>query len=163
MGGGNTAVEEALFLTKFASKVTIIHRRNELRATKILQERAFANTKIDYLWNSVVTAISGKNKVEGIKVQNLKDKRIKDFACDGVFIFVGYVPNTDFLKGTITLDDDGCVVSDENMKTSKEGVFACGDVRKKPLRQIITASADGAVAAESAKKYIDELKGTIYK
>ena len=163
VGGGDTAIEEAIFLTGFADKVTVIHRRDRLRATKVLEERAQANKKINFIWNSVVSKISGENKVGAVRIKNLKDKKEKDFPCEGVFIFVGYAPNTDFAKGRINLDENGYVRADDNMKTSEEGIFAAGDVRKKLLRQIVTAAGDGATAAFSARMYVEELKGTAYK
>ncbi len=163
VGGGDTAVEEALFLTKFASKVSIIHRRDRLRATEILQERAFANKRIEYIWNSVVEKICGENSVKALRVRNVKTDRVTDFACDGVFIFVGYTPNTDFLKGILKLDKDGYIIADADMKTEKQGLFAAGDARKKLLRQIVTASGDGATAGFCAEQYVAELKGKAYK
>jgi len=162
IGGGDTAIEEAVFLTKFASKVTIIHRRGRLRATKILQERALANKKINFIWNSVVSGISGGKNVESITIKNLEDKTENYFSCDGVFIFIGYTPNTDFLKGAVGLDKKGHVVADGNLKTSAKGIFVAGDARVKLLRQIVTAAADGATAAVSARLYTEELKGTTY-
>lgn len=162
LGGGDTAVEEALFLTKFANKVTLIHRKNRLRATKILQERALANKKIEFMWDSVVNEILGNDKVKALKIKNLKTGRATDFPSEGIFIFVGYAPNTDFLKGVIKLDRAGYIITDGDMKTTKEGIFACGDARKKTLRQIVTACGDGATAAFSAGTYVEELKGTAY-
>ncbi|UCD55600.1 MAG: thioredoxin-disulfide reductase [Candidatus Omnitrophota bacterium] len=163
VGGGDTAVEEALFLAKFGRQVTLLHRRERLRATKILQERAFADKKIKFMWNSVLTAVSGDEKVKSVKIENVKTGEKKEIPCDGIFGAVGYIPNTDFLKGTLKLDKDGYVITDNNMKTSKEGIFACGDARKKLLRQIVTACGDGATAAFSARMYVEELKGIAYK
>ena len=163
MGGGNTAIEEAIFLTNFASKVTVIHRRNRLRATKILQERAFANKKINFVWDSILTSISGKDKVETIKVKNIKTNIEGTISCDGVFILVGYTPNTDFLKGLLKLDKNGYIVTDQEMKTKKRGIFAAGDARRKLLRQIVTASGEGAKAAFSARMYVEDLKGESYR
>ena len=163
VGGGNTAIEEAVFLTSFGKKVTVIHRREALRATKIIQERAFANKKIEFAWNSNAKEILGKNKVEAVKIENVKDKKISEISCDGVFMLIGYIPNTNFLKNTLNIDEYGYVISDDNMKTSKDGIFAAGDARKKLLRQVITASGEGATAATSARMYVDELKGTVYK
>lgn len=163
VGGGDTAIEESLFLTKFAEKVLIVHRRDKLRATKILQERARANKKIDFLWNSVVLEIGGKEKVENISVKNTQTESTDKINCDGVFIFAGYTPNTNFLQNTVKRDEAGYIITDEEMKTDKESIFAGGDCRKKLLRQVITACGDGAVAAVSAEKYIDKLKGTEYK
>ena len=163
IGGGDTAAEEALFLAKFANKVTLIHRRNRLRATKILEERTFANKKIEFIWNSVVSEIKGEGKVEALKLKNLENKKETNFPCDGVFVLIGYVPNTGFLKGTLKLDKEGYIIADDNMKTSKNGIFTCGDARKKLLRQIVTAAGDGATAAYSARMYVEELKGIAYK
>ena len=163
MGGGDTAVEEALFLTKFAKKVTLTHRRDSLRATKILQERILANKKIEILWNSKIIEIIGKNKVAAVKLHNIKTKKEEDLSCDGVFIFIGYTPNTDFIKDAVKLDKDGYILTDDDMAASKKGIFSCGDCRKKLLRQIVTACGDGATAAFSSQHYIEELKGIAYK
>ncbi len=163
VGGGNTAVEEAVFLTKFASKVTIIHRRDRLRADEILQERARASKKIDFAWKSTVTGIKGEGKVQEVVLNNVETKKETVLPCRGIFIFVGYVPNTGFLKGLVKMDENGYVLASESMETSQKGIFASGDARKKTLRQIVTACGDGAIAAVSAKKYIDEIKGTSYE
>ena len=163
IGGGDTAVEEALFLTKFVNKISLVHRKDRLRATKILQERALSNQKIEFVWNSVAKEIKGKDKVEALRIQNLNSKQETDIPCDGVFIFVGYVPNTAFLKNTLKLDNDGYILTDTDMKTSKKGVFASGDAIKKLLRQIVTACGDGATAAFSARLYVEKLKGVTYK
>ncbi|HAM39667.1 MAG: thioredoxin-disulfide reductase [Elusimicrobia bacterium RIFOXYC2_FULL_34_12] len=158
VGGGNTAIGDAIFITKFSEKVMVIHRRAELRASKILQEKAFANEKIEFLLNTNVLEIGGKDKVENILVENTLTKEKRKMDCDGVFVFIGYVPNTEMLKNTISLDELGYVIADEEMKTSQKGIFACGDCRKKLLKQVITASSDGAVAAYSAEKYVENLK-----
>ena len=163
IGGGDTAVEEALFLAKFAKKVTLIHRKGRLRATKILQERALANKKIEFIWNSVVNEILGETSVKALKLKNLKDKKESEFPCDGAFIFVGYTPNTGFLKDLLKTDREGYIIADDDMKTSKMGIFVCGDARKKLLRQVVTACGDGATAAFSARLYVEELKGIAYK
>jgi thioredoxin reductase (NADPH) len=163
VGGGDTAIEEALYLTKFVREVTIIHRRDRLRATKILQERVFANKKINFAWDSVVTKILGKEKVEGILIQNKKTGEEKKISCQGVFVFVGNIPNSKFLNEKIKLDQKGYILTDDNMMTSQEGIYACGDVREKLLRQVVTACGEGATAAFAAQKYIEELKGTSYK
>jgi thioredoxin reductase (NADPH) len=163
VGGGDTAIEEALYLTKFVREVTIIHRRDRLRATKILQERVFANKKINFTWDSVATKILGKEKVEGVLIQNKKTGEEKEIFCQGVFIFVGNIPNSKFLNESIKLDLKGYILTDDNMMTSQEGIYACGDVRKKLLRQVITACGEGATAAFAAQKYIEELKGISYK
>ncbi len=156
VGGGDTAVQEAIYLTQFAKKVTIIHRRDKLRASKILQERAFKNDKIEFLWDSVVTEIIGDKRVEKIKVKNVKTQEESIIEKSGIFIYIGLVPNTDYLKGKIKLSEDGYIITDENMKTDIEGVYAAGDIRKKNLRQIVTAVADGAQAAMSAVEYLEE-------
>jgi len=163
VGGGDTAIEEALYLTKFVREVTIIHRRDRLRATKILQERVFTNKKINFAWDSVVTKILGNEKVEGILIQNKKTGKEKEIPCQGVFVFVGNVPNSNFLNELIKLDQKGYILTDGNMMTSQEGIYACGDVRKKILRQVITACGEGATAAFAAQKYIEEIKGVSYK
>lgn len=163
VGGGDTAIEEALYLAKFVREVTIIHRRDRLRATKILQERVFANKKINFVWDSVVTKISGKEKVESVLIQNKKTGEEKEISCQGVFVFVGNVPNSKFLNESIKLDLKGYILTDDNMMTSQEGIYACGDVRKKLLRQVVTACGEGATAAFAAQRYIEELKGISYK
>ncbi len=154
-GGGDTAVQESIFLTKFAKKVYLIHRRDQLRATKILQERAFANDKIEFVWDSVVTGISGSDGVEKITVKNIKNGNTKDLAADGLFVWIGILPNTEFLKNAVKADQFGFIITDSNMQTSVPGVFAAGDVRNTPLRQIATAVGDAAIAAISAEHYIE--------
>ncbi|MBC8500002.1 MAG: thioredoxin-disulfide reductase [Candidatus Atribacteria bacterium] len=163
IGGGDTAIEEALYLTKFVREVTIIHRRDRLRATKILQERVVANKKINFAWDSVVIKILGKEKVEGLLIQNKKTGEEKKVPCQGVFVFVGNIPNSKFLKELVKLDQKGYIFTNDNMMTSQEGIYACGDVRKKLLRQVVTACGEGATAAFAAQKYIEELKGVSYK
>lgn len=158
VGGGDTAVQESLFLTKFVKKVYLIHRRDRLRATAILQERAFANEKIEILWGSVLTGINGLTNVENIHVRHVKTGETKELSVDGCFIWVGEIPNTQFLDGHVKLDDYGFVITDLNMGTSVPGVFAAGDVRNTPLRQVVTAVGDGAIAAFSAQHYIENLK-----
>ena len=163
VGGGDTAIEEALYLTKFVREVTIIHRRDRLRATKILQERVFANKKINFAWDSVVTKVLGNEKVEGVLVQNKKTGEEREISCQGVFVFVGNIPNSNFLKELVKLGKKGYILTDDNMMTSQEGIYACGDVRKKILRQVITACGEGATAAFAAQKYIEEIKGISYR
>lgn len=162
VGGGDTAVGEAVFLTKFAHKVTVVHRRDRLRATKILQERAFANKKIELCLNAVPVEVTGTVKVEGLKVRDTKTGAEKVIKADFVFVLIGLSPNTAAVKYIVKTDDKGCIVTDEEMRTSVEGIFACGDVRKKLLRQVVTATADGAIAAYAAEAYVDTLKGTAY-
>jgi len=158
IGGGNSAIEEALFLTKLAESVSIVHRRDQLRATKVLQERAFAHPRIHFIWNSLVEKIEGDRTANALVLKNVKTGEFSRLVVDGIFIYVGYNPNTGFLKGLVKLDDDGYIITDEEMSTSVPGIFAAGDVRKKSLRQITTAVGDGAVAAVSAEKYILEVK-----
>jgi thioredoxin reductase (NADPH) len=162
VGGGDTAVEEALFLTKFGGKVTLVHRRERLRAAKILQERAFANKKMEFIWESVVEGINGGEKVEKISVRNIKTGGKTDVPCDGVFVFAGWEPNTGFAEAAAELDKKGYIVTDSEMRTSRDGVFAAGDCREKRLKQVVTACGDGATAAFSAQHYVEELKGTAY-
>jgi thioredoxin reductase (NADPH) len=154
VGGGNAAITEAIELTKFARKVTVIHRRDELRATKILQEKAFAEKKIEFLWDSVLTAITGDAFVEGITVSNVKTKKETRLPVAGVFMAVGFRPNTGYLQGVVALDELGTVIVNDKMETSAPGIFAAGDIRSQSIRQVVAATGDGAVAAISAEKYI---------
>jgi thioredoxin reductase (NADPH) len=162
VGGGDTALGDAIYLTRFASKVTVIHRRDALRATKILQERAFAEKKIEFCLKSVVTAIEGDSRVEGVRVKDTSSNE-KTIKCDGVFVLIGQSPNSVGFKDILKCDEKGFLVSDEEMKTSVDGIFACGDVRRKPLRQVVTAAGEGATAAVSAQNYVERLKGVEYK
>ena len=155
VGGGDSALTEALFLTKFAKELTIIHRRDALRGTKIYQERVLTNPKIKMLWNSVVQEIKGDSIVRSVLVKNVKTGEVNEFNTEGVFLFVGLSPRTQFLKGLITLDEGGYVVTDDNCETSVKGIFAVGDCRKRLLRQIATAVGDGATAAFAAEKYLE--------
>lgn len=157
VGGGNAAVEEAMYLTKFADKVYVIHRRNELRADKIVQERAFKNDKIEFIWDSVVKEIKGDNLVNTAVLENVKTKEISNLPVNGVFPYIGMTPNVENISGQLEQDARGFIVTDETMATSVEGVFAVGDVRTTPLRQVITAAADGAVGAVYAVKYLEAL------
>lgn len=163
VGGGDTAVEEALFLTKFGRKVTLVHRRDRLRAAKVLQERLSADKKVEFIGDSVLTEILGEGKVSAVRLKNIKTEKENTLSCDGVFVFIGYSPNTDFVKGLLKLDEKGYIIADGDAKTEKGGIFACGDCRRKILRQIVTACGDGAVAAFSAQQYVEELKGVAYK
>ena len=158
VGGGNSAVEEAIYLTKFASKVYIIHRRDELRADKIIQDRAAKNEKIEFVLNSVVCEIQGQDLVNNLILKNTKTDEMFNLAVDGVFPYIGITPNVENVSGQITQDKAGFIITDETMKTSIDGVFAIGDVRKTPLRQVITAASDGAIAGVYAVKYIESLK-----
>jgi len=157
VGGGNAAIQEAIFLTKFARKVTVIHRRNQLRAAPILQQRAFANKKINFLWDSVPVKITGNNFVEGLEIKNVKTGEISLEKFDGVFVFIGWAPNTEFVKGLLDLDSEGHIITDQYMNTSLPGIFAVGDVRSKKFRQIAEAVGDATVGALSASEYISEL------
>lgn len=158
VGGGDTAVQESIYLTKFAKKVYLIHRRNELRAQKILRERALSNPKIEMVWDSVVTAIEGGSGVETVWVKNVKTGAADKLSADGCFIWIGISPNTGFISNSIELDDGGFIVVDSHMQTSVPGVFAAGDVRNTSLRQIVTAVGDAAIAAFSAEHYIENMK-----
>lgn len=158
VGGGNSAVEEAIYLTKFASKVYIIHRRDELRADKIIQDRAAKNEKIEFVLNSVVGEIQGQDLVNNLILKNTKTDEMFNLAVDGVFPYIGITPNVENISGQITQDKAGFIITDETMKTSIDGVFAIGDVRNTPLRQVITAASDGAIAGVYAVKYIESLK-----
>jgi thioredoxin reductase (NADPH) len=155
VGGGDSALTEALFLTKFAKELTIIHRRDALRGTKIYQERIFANPKIKLLWNSVIQEIKGDSIVQSILVKNVKTGEITELKTEGVFLFVGLSPRTQFLRSLINLDEAGYIITDENCETSVKGIFAAGDCRKKMLRQVATAVGDGAMAAFAAEKYLE--------
>ena len=157
IGGGNSAVEEATYLTRFASKVYIVHRRDALRADKIVQERAFKNDKIEFVWDSVVKEIKGEDLVNTVVLENVKTHNLTELPVNGVFPYIGITPNIDFINGQVEQDKGGFIYTDETMKTSVEGVYAIGDVRHTPLRQVITAAADGAVAAVYAVKYLETL------
>ncbi|HOJ92439.1 MAG TPA: thioredoxin-disulfide reductase [Dictyoglomaceae bacterium] len=157
VGGGDSALEEAIYLTKFAEDVTIIHRRDTLRAERIVQQKAFSNSKIKFLWSHIIKAIEGEKKVERLILEDLKTHEIKTFPVDGVFIYVGLIPNTELFKGILNLDPNGFIITDEKMQTSVPGIYAAGDVRGKVLRQLVTAVADGAVAAIEASKFLEEI------
>jgi thioredoxin reductase (NADPH) len=156
VGGGDSAIQEAIFLTKFAEKVYVIHRRDQLRAEKILQERALSNPKIQLVWDSVVERITGDDNVKSIEIRNVKTEEKSEMEVQGVFIYVGYNPNTEFLAGLANLDEENYIIADDNMSTSSPGIFAAGDVRAKLTKQIATAVGDGATAAIAVEKYIEE-------
>lgn len=158
VGGGNSAVEEAMYLTKFASKVYLIHRRNELRADRIIQQRAFNNEKMEFVWDSVVEEINGTDTVENVVLKNVKTGEFSNLKIDGIFPYIGMNPNVENINGQIEQDSRGFIITDETMKTSVDGVYAIGDVRNTPLRQVITAASDGAIGAVYAVKYIETLK-----
>lgn len=162
VGGGDAAVEEAMFLTRFASKVTIIHRRDQLRAERLLQERAFRNEKIGFLWDTVVTEVVGEGFVTGVQVRNVKTGEEQLFPTQGVFIAIGYMPNTDFLDGQLEMTDGGYVVTDNDQQTSVEGVWAAGDVSDWTYRQIATSVGAGCKAALQVEHYIAKLEDRVY-
>ena len=156
IGGGDSALEEATFLTKFAEKVTIVHRRDELRASKIMQERAFANPKIEFLWNHTVSDIRGVDKVEGIEVTNTVDGTVSDLDVTGVFVAIGHRPNTDLFAGQLDLEDNGYLrTRPDSSETNVPGVFACGDVQDQTYRQAITAAGSGCMAAIDAERWLE--------
>ncbi len=155
IGGGDSAIEEALYLSNLAKKVYIIHRRDQLRATKILDKRAKENKSIEFILDTVVKEIQGDKLVNGLLVENVKTKKKDRIDVDGVFIYVGLTPNTEFVKDLIKLDENGCILTNEEMETNIEGVYAAGDVRSKSLKQVVTAASDGAIAANNAQKYIE--------
>lgn len=169
VGGGNSAIEEAIFLTRFAGQVTIIHRRDKFRASEILQQRAFANPKIRFIYNAVVKDVSGKSKIESVTIAPVTGQQLKfspgtpadrqtggqvDLPIDGVFVFIGLMPNNSFVSNLVKLDDEGYIITDLEMKTSHPGIFAAGDIRNNAFRQIITACGDGARAAASAQHHL---------
>ncbi|PIQ88313.1 MAG: thioredoxin-disulfide reductase [Candidatus Omnitrophica bacterium CG11_big_fil_rev_8_21_14_0_20_42_13] len=157
IGGGDTAVEEALYLAKFCEKVFLVHRRDTLRAAEILRERVLGNDKITPVWDSVVVKISGKDKVDGMVLKNVKTKKEENIRCSGVFIYVGRAPATGFLADLVKLDEHGHILTDECMQTNKKGIFAAGDCRQKILRQVVTACSDGATAAFCIQRYLESL------
>ena len=154
VGGGNAAINEALELSKFAAKVTIIHRRQELRATRILQERAFAEPKIEFLWNTVAEAIEGEDAVKRLRLRNVLTGEKSTLDISGIFVAVGFRPNTDYLKGILSLDANGAIITNEKMETEVPGIFAAGDIRASSIRQVIAAAGDGSVAAIYAERFI---------
>ncbi|MGE5627948.1 MAG: thioredoxin-disulfide reductase [Solirubrobacterales bacterium] len=161
VGGGDSAIEEALYLTKFARKVTIVHRRDELRAAKSIQEKAFKNPKIEIMWNSVISEIKGDGMVESAVFKDTVTGETKEYFADeedgtfGIFVFVGYLPINDLIKDKVKMSDSGYIVTNDCMETNIKGVYAAGDIREKPLRQVVTAAADGAIAAVQCEKYIE--------
>ncbi len=158
VGGGDSAMEYALFTANIAKKVTVIHRRDKLRASKIMQERAFSNPKIKFVWNSIVTDIIGQDRVEGVKVKNLQSNEEFIIQCNAVFVAIGHQPSTSIFKNKLEMDDDGHIITREFVKTSVPGVFAAGDVHDKKYRQAITAAGLGCMAALEAIRYLEEIK-----
>jgi thioredoxin reductase (NADPH) len=160
VGGGDSAIEEALFLTKFATKVNVIHRRDQLRASKIMQERAFKNEKINIIWNSVVDDILGETKVEGVRLKNVKTSELTEHKCDGFFLAIGHIPNTKLVEGQVKLDEKGYIITKpDSSATSIPGVFAAGDVQDAKYRQAVTAAASGCMAAIEAEKFLEAEEG----
>jgi thioredoxin reductase (NADPH) len=155
VGGGDSALEEATFLTKFASKVTIIHRRDELRASKIMQDRALANDKIEFLWDTVVDDIEGDTKVERLRLRNVKTDATSTLEVGGLFVAIGHQPNTDLFKGQLDMEDNGYLITQDGATTNVEGVFACGDVQDHVYRQAITAAGSGCMAAIDAERWLE--------
>ena len=163
VGGGDTAVQEALYLTNFASSVIIVHRRDRLRATAVLKDRAFANAKISFEWNAVLEDITGDSVVKAVRLKDVKDPaKVKTLPVDGVFIFTGTIPNTEMFNGVVDMDAQGYIKVNAHMNTSAKGIFAGGDCTNKLLRQVVTACGDGATAAFAAYEYVSVLKGTSY-
>lgn len=156
IGGGDSALEEGIYLTKFASKVTIVHRRNEFRAAKIIQNRAKENEKIHFMTPYVIEEVLGENVVSGVKLKNTQTDEIIEYKCDGIFEFIGWDANTDMFTNLLELTNSGFINAAEDTATNIPGIFAAGDVRKKGLMQVVTAASDGAVAAKMAEKYINE-------
>lgn len=162
VGGGDTAIQEALFLTHFAKKVTVLHRRDRLRAAAILQKRAFAEKKIEFVWKAKLTEVAGTEFVTGVKMADVESGKVSAIEAEGVFIFVGRTPSTGLFRDVLKLDAGGYIITDDNMRTSAPGIFAAGDCRAKLFRQVVTAAGDGANAIYSAELYVDELKGQTY-
>lgn len=158
VGGGNAAVEEGCYLTKFAKKVYIIHRRDQLRADKIVQDRAFNNEKVEFIFDTIPVEIQGTDTVETLVIKNAKTNEIKNLAVDGVFPYIGFTPNVEHINAQLKQDENGFIETNEIMETSVKGVYAVGDVRTTPLRQVITAASDGAIAGCYATKYIESLE-----
>lgn len=156
VGGGNSAAADALYLSRLAKKVYVVHRRNTLRATKIYHEPLLKAENVEFIWNSTVEELISDNKVNGVKVKNVMDKSVNELVCDGVFISIGRKPATEFLKDAVMLDKNGYVVADESTRTNVDGVYAVGDVRAKVLRQVVTAVSDGAVAVHYAEEYLSK-------
>lgn len=156
VGGGDSALQEGIFLTRFVPKLTVVHRRDKLRASPLLQERAFQNPKIKFQWDSVVTDLLGEKKVEGVKFKNLKTGETSNFKTEGMFVFIGHDPNTAFLKGVVELDEKGYVKTGDNLETSVPGIFACGEVRAGAVKQLVSCCGEGCEAALAAQAYVEK-------
>ena len=157
IGGGDSAIEEGMFLTKFAEKVYIIHRRDQLRAVQTIQKRAFANEKLEFILDTIVEKINGDKKIESLTLLNKKTNQITELNVNGVFIYVGIIPNNELVKDILNLDESGFVITNDDMETNIKGLFVAGDIRKKTLRQVVTATSDGAIAGFLAERYCDML------
>jgi len=162
IGGGDAAIEEALFLTRYADKVRVIHRRDRLRAHRALQQRAFKNEKIEFIWDTIVTAINGDQKVSSLTLKNIKTEEVSELPIDGVFVYIGHVPNTQLFEGQLAMDEQGYLITDELMRTSVPGVFAAGEVRDRRFRQVVTSAGQGCAAAIEAEKFVAELEDRAY-
>lgn len=158
VGGGDSALEEALFLTRYATSVTIIHRRDSLRAGKVLQTRAFAEPKIDFIWDSVVTEVVGENKIDHLNIKNLKTEEVSEFETDGLFIFIGHTPNSQMFVGKLDMDDQGYIISNKNMETNVPGVFVAGEITDPHFKQVITSAGMGAAAAIQATHFLETVE-----
>jgi len=156
IGGGDSALEEGLFLTKFAKNVQVIHRRDELRAGPALKKRAFANEKINFVWNTVIDEVVGNGMVTSIKTTNLETEKTGEIATDGVFIYIGHYPNSKFLEGKLAMDEHGYIITDEKMRTSVSGVYAAGEIQDSTFRQIATSVGQGCAAAMQCEKWLSE-------
>jgi thioredoxin reductase (NADPH) len=156
VGGGDSAMEEALFLTRFASKVTIVHRRGDLRASKVMQQRAFSNPKIDFLWNTTVVDVLGESSVTGLRVRNIISEEEQDLPISGLFVAIGHEPNTSLFKGQLDLETNGYIKTFEGSQTNVDGVFACGDVQDHTYRQAVTAAGSGCMAAIDVERWLEE-------
>jgi thioredoxin reductase (NADPH) len=163
VGGGDSAMEEAIFLTKFASKVSVIHRRDKLRASKIMQDKAFANPKIEFLWNSEIDEVRdvGQGAVSGVVLRDTMSGERRELAVDGLFVAIGHVPNTELFKGRLDMDANGYIRTHTGTRTNIPGVFACGDVQDHVYRQAITAAGSGCMAALDAERYLEGLPGHV--
>ncbi|MBI2166900.1 MAG: thioredoxin-disulfide reductase [Candidatus Omnitrophica bacterium] len=155
VGGGDSAMQEGLFLTRFATKITVVHRRDKLRASPLLQERALHHPQMKFIWDTVVTEVLGEKKVEGVRLKHVKNGKAQDFKTDGVFVFVGHDPNTGFLKGLVELDGKGYVKTSEGLKTNVPGIFACGEVRSGAVKQLVACCGEGCEAALAAQAYLE--------
>lgn len=159
VGGGDSAIEEGLFLTKFANKVRVIHRRDSLRAGVLLQQRAFANPKMEFIWNTVVTKINGNGAVDSVTVENTVTGEVSEIKTDGVFVYIGHYPNSDLFRGILKMDEHGYLITDERKRTNIPGVFAAGEIADPIFRQVVTSAGDGCKAAMQAEKWLAELEG----